>query len=146
MPLLVPPVEQAQFSARRAIEVAESAGTQSLIDHLSLPNIETETTALADIDVPKASTEGSSTALTEILAPISKWSLSLEHKFAHLAARIATETASAQEKKDFSALQSERRRLHLARPGTAVLHDFEERKRTAELVEALKRYVEFASH
>lgn len=149
MPVAVPPMQQAQLSARRQVEVREAPGRTSLGKHLfisgathfartsqSLEGITSEISTLQPAD---------SNGKTNLLVPILRWSAALEETFAHAAARMAAGNVTNDERAEFASLQNSRRRVYLARPGKDVLRDFEERQRTADLVSALKRYVDLAS-
>lgn len=151
MSFAVAAIQQQQLSARRYVEVREAPGRTSLGAHLSISGVTLH--AQSEQSVEGAASESSSLRdsdsygpKTILSAPILYWSASLERRFAHAAARIATGKATKEERGKFAELQNSRRRVHLARPGKDVLHDFEERQRTADLVRALQRYVEFASY
>src|SRR5438552_1632209 len=134
------------FSAPPVIETAETIGAvKSTKLQTSIPAQESRDISL-QAKVVGTLSEAYSRERTKITATLDRWSSALEHRFARLAARIAAGTASAEQKKQFAKLQDDRRRTLLARSGQEVLRDFEERQRTFDLIQALKRYVEFAPH
>lgn len=149
MQFSVPIAEARQFSLpRRAVELRAGGAMASLAAHLSVSEGSVEAqTDLSFLDQMDQSTTGTFTenatadAFT-LQATISHWSQALENQFAHLAARIASDTATADDRKKLEQLQRSRQQTYLARHGDQVLRDFERRQRTAELVRALQRYVE----
>src|SRR5437763_1332269 len=100
MSVLIQPIQSGQFSAQSTVEVAQAAGRATLGQHLSLPRngLTSEVAFSTDLldHVPHASSEPNS----EVAAPLSRWSGALERRFAHLAARIATKTATNDEQRE----------------------------------------------
>lgn len=138
------------MSAPPPVSIVELDALSSSHLPLSLPsnNLQQDLSFLAH-QLPPHPSQGASSAgdSTKIRFPTTtRWTTALENKFANLAARIATNSATDEDRKTFSNLQASRRRLHLTRAGGDVLRDFEERQRTAALVEALQKYVELTSH
>lgn len=144
-PLTVTPMPQGQVTGRRRrVEIHQSSGRASLGTHLAATGlirsapIAVGPAGPAPQVTPISMADSNGTASWS--TPILRWSEALERRFAHVAARIAASKATETERKEFAALQDARRRVRLARPGIEVLRDFEERQRTADLVEALQRY------
>jgi hypothetical protein len=145
MSFSIPPVQPAQLSARDSIEIVESVGRPSSGSQVSISGPEPDAVSSL-VEIPEAEFQAISQRTSHITAPIYTWSGALEKKFGHLAARVAAKKASPDEQRELKALQVSRRRLYLARAGDEVLRDFEKRERTAALIKALKRYVEFTSN
>lgn len=144
MSVVIHPAQSSQSSSVESVEVVASGSRSSLAEHLAISAGNALSNVAFSGEVPPNAYQASSFTKSEIVAVDSRWSAALEHRFAHLAARIAANTATDAERDEFRNLQSTRRRVYLARGGAAILRDFEERQRTAALIDALKKYVEFA--
>lgn len=128
-------------SARTAIEIIEtierkSTGTETPVTAQKIEDLSSL------VGISGTTHEAYSQEKTEVPALVDHWSAALENRFARLAALVATERASGDQKKEFAKLESIRRRTYLVRSGAEVLRDFEQRQLTAALIAALRKYVE----
>jgi hypothetical protein len=128
-------------SARTSVEIVEMSERASLGMRTTISGQSTDAISLLS-QISETAHQAYSKEAIKIPMPIGRWSSPLEKRFAHLAALMASGRASGDEKGEFLKLQNTRRRTHLARSGTEVLRDFEQRERTAALVAALRKYVE----
>jgi hypothetical protein len=152
MPALALQPAHPNQSARSPVEIREtgrSRGTSGGVVSVPAAPEEQEISFLVNVPAPSGE-PGESYSFDQnaivIKAPLAQWTRALEQKFAHYAARIAAGIATQEETKEFAELQTTRERIYLARSGAEVLRDFEERQRTAALIRALQRYVEFTAH
>jgi hypothetical protein len=128
-------------SARSFVEIVETIEPKSTRTEIPITAQKAEDISFL-APIPDTSRQGYSQEKTKIPVPDDHWSAALEQRFARLAALVAAETASVDQKNEFAKLQSLRRRTYLARSGAEVLRDFELRQRTADLILALRKYVE----
>ncbi len=148
MPALAVEPAHPNQSDRRPVEIVESGRASSAGITLSVPGACEPQDVAFLVEMPDHLDQSFSRTenTVEIKAPIIRWTSALEQKFARYAARLAAGIATEEEVKTLTDLQNTRDRLYLARSGADVLRDFEERQRTAALVQALRRYVEFTAH
>jgi hypothetical protein len=138
--IAVQPLQRGQF-VRSSIEIVETVGRMTHVAETTVNGQKTDEVSLVS-PVSGSAPQAFSQLAIKVPTQISQWSAALEQRFARLAARVATESASVNEQREFSSLQNARRQTHLARSGAEVLRDFEQRQRTAALVAALRKYVE----
>jgi hypothetical protein len=109
---------------------------------LFLPNRVAASNVVAEllaVGIPDQTTEGQK----EFAIPDEDWSAKHDHRFAVLAEREAFDQLSLDDKKELEHLAKLRRTLKNSRRGEELLWEYEQRKLTRGLVEAITRYVHF---
>lgn len=85
--------------------------------------------------------ESDSSVQIEILLPVSEWTNALEREFLSLAVTSATGKACAAQEQRLASLQATRRRLVYPRKTEEIITEYQARRTTRELADALQKYV-----
>ena len=75
--------------------------------------------------------------------PATEWTRQMAKRFREMAKKEALGTIVADEMKELERLTQDRRNLEYPRPAEEVLWEYNQRQVTANLVQALKEYVQF---
>lgn len=125
--------------SRRAEAVLAVDGSEVEFTPLGRGAASDPVTELQVVDEPTQITE----ARSEIVLPDDRWTCEREQRFAKLAEREVLGTLKPGEKDELEHLSNTRRALKNPRDGEELLWEYEQRKLTRDLVEALNRYVSF---
>jgi hypothetical protein len=124
--------------AIEATVAADASGVEfSPLDRITVSDFSAE--LFSDDDEPSKATE----THNGIIPPTEEWTNERERRFAILAEREAFGKLAVLEKDELNRLSFQRRGLKNPRTGEELLWEYEQRKLTRNLVEALTRYVHF---
>jgi hypothetical protein len=93
-----------------------------------------------DFALPK-DVRDSSAPLEIILPPVPEWTPKHENRFLRLAESEALGTLTSKEKSELEQLSASRYQLKTPRSGEQVVLEFQQRRATHELLQALEKYV-----
>ena len=77
----------------------------------------------------------------EVALPVSEWTNALEREFLSLAVTSATGKATAAQEQRLASLQATLRRLKFPRTTEEIVTEYQARRTTRELADALQKYV-----
>lgn len=80
-------------------------------------------------------------AQVEIVLPVSEWTNALEREFLSLAVTSAVGKATAAQEQRLASLQATRRRLKFPRTTEEIVSEYQARRTTRDLADALQKYV-----
>jgi gamma-glutamylcysteine synthetase len=114
---------------------------------ISVPHLQTDVFSAFDVfnahEVLETSSQQKTNQNSSGVAELGEWSPKLEARFRRLAEDKALKTLSLKGKVEFEKLMQLRRQLKNPRTGEEILREYEQRKLTRDLVNALSQYVKF---